>query len=134
TLVKPVLSTAGQVAATTPAIAGIATGGTDVGGNSHAVEDMLVITDFPEVLEKVRKILKDVDRRPQQVLVEATILRAALTEDNALGVDFNVLAGVKFSEFTHSNRQITNANMANPAAADFTRGAGSVGTGNSFTS
>jgi hypothetical protein len=33
TMIKPVLSVAGQVAATTPAVAGIATGGSDVGGN-----------------------------------------------------------------------------------------------------
>src|SRR4051794_36611344 len=92
-MIKPVLSTLGQVSATTPAVSGVASGSSETGGNSHAVEDMIVVTDFPENLEKVRKLVKELDRRPQQVLVEATILRAALSEDNALGVDFNVLAG-----------------------------------------
>jgi type IV pilus assembly protein PilQ len=150
-MVKPVLSAAGQVSATTPAVSGIATGGSDVGGNSHSVEDMLVITDFPENLEKVRKILKEIDHRPQQVMVEATILRAALTEDNALGVDFNVLAGVKFTDFTTAAGQITGSNVtANSGTTGGTGGtgttgssttgtpvsgsAGSIGTGNSFTS
>src|SRR5258706_11152847 len=143
-MIKPVLSASGQVSATTPAIAGIATGGWDAGGNSHSVEDMLVVTDFPEALDKVRKVLKDIDRRPQQVLVEATILRAALSEDNALGVDFNVLAGVKFTDFTTAAGQITGANVTAASASGGSASggtgpavngnSGSIGTGNSFTS
>ena len=46
------------------------------GGDDHAGDDMIVVTDFQDNLDKARKILKEVDRRPQQVLVEATILRA----------------------------------------------------------
>jgi len=133
-MIKPVMSQVGQVSATTPALQGIAAGGTDVGGGSHATEDLLVVTDYPDNLERVRKVLKDIDRRPQQVLVEATILRAALNEDNALGVDFNVLAGVKLSQFTHSNGQINNAGIASGAGAVPSGGAGTLGTGNSFSS
>jgi type II secretory pathway component GspD/PulD (secretin) len=98
-LIKPVLSTVAQVSSTTPAQQGIPAGGTDVGGGTHATEDMLIVTDFPDNLDRVRRIIKEVDRRPQQVLVEATILRASLSEDNALGVDFNVLAGIDFDSF-----------------------------------
>ncbi len=135
-MIKPVLSQAGQVSATTPAQAGIASGGGDVGGDSHATADMLVVTDFPENLEKVRKILKDVDSRPQQVMIEAVILRAALSEDNALGVDFNILAGVKFADFLGSAGQVTGANLPSGAGAvaGAKSGLGSFGTGNSFTS
>ena len=79
----PVLSLESQTSLTTPALAGTAS---KEGGNSHATEDMLVVTDYPENLDRVRKILKEVDHRPQQILIEATILSAALTEDNALGV------------------------------------------------
>lgn len=132
-MIKPVLSTTGQASATTAAIGGIASGGGDTGGDSHAVEDMLVITDFPENLERIRKILKDVDHRPQQVMVEATILRASLSEDNALGVDFNVLAGVKFTDLTTAAGQITGQSVKGGATPG-SGGAGSIGTGNSFTS
>jgi len=131
-MIKPVLSTTGQASATAATIVGIAAGGGDTGGDSHAVEDMLVITDFPENLDRIRKILKDIDHRPQQVMVEATILRASLSEDNALGVDFNVLAGVKFTDFTSTAGQITGQNVAANAKID-NGGAGSIGTGNSFT-
>jgi type IV pilus assembly protein PilQ len=90
---------------------------------------MLVITDYPENLDQVRKILKEVDRRPQQILVEATILRAALTEDNALGVDFNIIGGADFSTIiSNAAGQITNA-----GAGSFSTNASSVGTGNAFS-
>jgi type IV pilus assembly protein PilQ len=132
TMIKPALSGQGQVSATIPATIGITASGTETGGNAHAVEDMLVVTDYPENLERVRKILKELDHRPQQVLVEATILRASLSEDNALGVDFNVLAGVKFTDFTSAAGQITGANTSSTAVPH--GGGGSAGTGNSFSS
>jgi len=96
-MIKPVLSSEASVSFTTPAKAGIEAGGTDVGGNDHATEDLLVVTDFPERLDQVRAVLKEVDRRPQQILVEAVILRATLQENNDLGIDFTVLGGVDFN-------------------------------------
>jgi type IV pilus assembly protein PilQ len=97
-LLKPVLSTDAQVALTTPAKAGLTVGATTgTGGDDHAGDDILVVTDFQENIEKARQVLKEVDRRPQQVLVEATILQASLTENNELGIDFTVLGGVNFS-------------------------------------
>jgi type IV pilus assembly protein PilQ len=135
-MVKPVLSTEAQVSFTTPAVSGIGTGTSDVGGNSHATDDIIVVTDFPENLDKVREVLKEIDKRPQQVLVEATILRASLTDDNALGVDFNVLAGVNFASVTGllNGSQINNAVPGEGATVGpLSRGVGSVGTGNNFS-
>lgn len=100
TMIKPVLSVDAQVSFTTPALSGIQDGSKDTGGNSHAAEDTLVVTDYPDRIDAVRKVLKEVDRRPQQVLVEAVIMRATLKEDNELGVDFSVLGGVDFSNLT----------------------------------
>jgi len=91
TMLKPVLSPDGQVAFTKPAVSGIDSGTKDAGGDSHANADTMVITDYPENLDRVRKVLKDIDHRPQQILIEATILRASLSDDNALGIDFNVV-------------------------------------------
>src|SRR6185369_676685 len=94
------------------------------------IEDIIVVTDYAENLDKVRTVLKEVDRRPQQILIEATILAAQLNEDNALGVDFNVVGGVDFSSITSVAGQILNANVDNAA---LTPDVNSVGTGNSFT-
>lgn len=134
TMIKPVLSADAQVASTTNAKSGIATGTTDVGGNEHAGEDVLVVTDYPEHLEKVRQVLKEIDRRPQQILIEATILRATLNEDNALGVDFNVVGGVDFSTImTNSGGQFTGATPGSGSLTNFSTPAHSAGTGNNFT-
>jgi len=128
-MIKPVLSPEAQATSTTPAISGIESGAKDVGGNSHATDDMLVITDYPENLDQVRKIIKEIDRRPQQILIEATILRASLTEENELGVDFNVIGGADFSTIVSNTvGQITGA-----GAGSFSTNASSVGTGNSFS-
>ncbi len=102
TMIKPALSSESQLAMTSAAQSGIETTAVEAGGNSHSSEDMLVVTDYTENLEKVRTILKEVDRRPQQVLVEATILAATLNDSNALGVDFSVMSGVKFDQLLSS--------------------------------
>ena len=122
-MLKPVLSPEAQVAFSTAPTTGIESGGKDVGGNSHAVEDTIVITDFPDRIDQVRKILKEVDRRPQQIMVEAVILRATLNETNELGVDFTVLGGVDFSSLTNIAGSIAN-NVPTGAMAD--KGVGSV--------
>jgi type IV pilus assembly protein PilQ len=99
-MIKPVLSPEGQVAISQPAVSGIDTGTKDVGGNSNATEDTLVVSDYPENLERVRKVLKEIDRRPQQILLEATIMSASLNENNAMGVNFTAMGGVDFSTLT----------------------------------
>ena len=50
-------------------------------------EDLLVITDFPENLKEVSRILQQVDVRPPQVLIEVTIMTARLNDNTALGVN-----------------------------------------------
>jgi len=130
-MIKPVLSTEAQVAMTTAAVAGITGEATDTGGNSHATEDILVVTDYPERLDQVRRILKEVDRKPQQVLVEATILRASLQDDNALGVDFNVLGGIDFTTIGTQAGQFMNATIKDDTP--YQTPAHSVGTGTNFS-
>ena len=85
TMIKPVLSASGgQVAVSAPAKVGINSAPNGGGGDSYSTNDVLVVTDYPENLEAVKKLL------PISItghhLLEATILRT-LNEDNALGVD-----------------------------------------------
>ncbi len=135
TMIKPVLSSDAQVAITAAAQSGIDIAAGDAGGNSTSSEDMLVITDYVENLENVRKILKEVDRRPQQVLVEATILAATLSDNNALGVDFSVMGGVKFGQFLTTPAQtITNAAAGTLQNSSTNAGVSGYGVGQtSFT-
>jgi len=100
-LVAPALSTKATVAVTAPSEKGIPTGATGAtGANSYGLRDSLVIRDFPENIEAARAILKRLDQRPRQVLVEATILQVKLDDSTSLGVNFNALAGVDFQTLT----------------------------------
>ncbi len=96
TLIEPALSKDGSASVSPDAEVGVATSGDAAGGNNLAGEDVIVVKDYPENLQQITKILAELDVRPLQVLVEATILQADLTEGNALGIDFNTLAGVDF--------------------------------------
>jgi len=104
-LIKPVLSQSAVVQASTPAESEISGGsggatgapgglGSGGGGDSLAQNDTIVVYDFPENIQKAEQIIKSIDVRPKQVLVEATILSARLTEGMELGIDLNFLGGV----------------------------------------
>lgn len=136
-MIKPVLSDGSQTAITTASGTGVSSSLSNVGGDAHSIEDMIVVTDYQENLDKVRDILKEVDARPQQILVEATIVRAALTEDNALGVDFTIMGGVDFSTLTNSGSSINsalNGNILNQSGATGIVDNGYTGAGTGFTS
>lgn len=102
-LIEPMLTRsspiAGKIATTPPSSKGL--GGTsgigDTEGDAPAAVDTLIVTDYEDVLEQVDKVIKELDARPRQVLIEATILRATLNEDNALGIDFTTVGGVDFA-------------------------------------
>jgi len=111
-LVQPVLSgaTTAKVQMTSPAQKSIsggaggggggssgATGGgltSTGGGDDMALNDMIVIFDYPENVARAEALIREVDVRPRQVLVEATIMAVKLTEEMSLGVDWNLLSGV----------------------------------------
>jgi len=108
-LIAPVLSEAGSIQGSSPAEATVPTGesisGGTAGGDTMALNDIIVIEDYPENIAEAEKMLKELDVRPKQVLVEATILSATLTEGMELGVDLNLLGGVSL-DGTSSTAQI----------------------------
>jgi len=115
-IILPTLSTKAVVALNSAPGKGIPTGASgDTGGNSYSLQDTLVIRDYPEHLEQARAILKQMDRRPRQVLVEATILKVELDDTTSLGVDFNTLAGIDFRDLSRLTTPIINPTM--PAGA-----------------
>ncbi|MEL7238037.1 MAG: hypothetical protein AAGK78_04180, partial [Planctomycetota bacterium] len=89
-----------------------------------AGEDALVVRDFPENLAEIERVLKDVDQRPEQVLVEATILSTTLSEDNQLGVDFNAIGGVNFTALEIENTQIQGVDIEQGGEPAITGGTG----------
>jgi len=72
---------------------------TPTGDEQFALAATLVIFDYPEHVAEIEALLKQLDTKPAQVLVEATILQTELNEANAFGVDFAFLNGVNFIDF-----------------------------------
>ena len=97
--VQPALSPDGTITASGAVSDFTLSDGTPIGGEDFANETTLVITDYEENIEEIVALLEELDTRPAQVLVEATILQTALTEANAFGVDFAILDSVNFLDF-----------------------------------
>jgi type II secretory pathway component GspD/PulD (secretin) len=115
-LIVPVLSSDAVVESTTPADTGVAEvsggggGGTtataSLGGDSMALHDMIIVYDYPEKIEVAAEVIRSIDIRPKQVLVEATILSAILTEGMDLGVNLNFMDGIAVDGFPAINLNI----------------------------
>ncbi|MCE9590967.1 MAG: hypothetical protein K8S99_10625 [Planctomycetes bacterium] len=95
----PLLSPAGSIAVSAETTAGFEASISDGGANTSAHVDTLIIRDYQENLDQIMATVKELDTRPKQVMVEASILKAKLTEDNAWGVDMTILADFAFDGF-----------------------------------
>jgi type IV pilus assembly protein PilQ len=103
-LISPVLSSSGKVEITSAAKIGVPTEETisaqTGGGDTIAMNDTIVIYDFPENIVMAEDVIRSVDTKPKQILVEATILIATLTEDMQFGVDWQTLKGTAITALT----------------------------------
>jgi len=77
----------------------IATGGDDAGGLSSNQPETLIVIDEQVRIDLMSALVADLDKRPKQVLVEATILEVTLDETSRFGVDINYIAGGDFDDF-----------------------------------
>lgn len=69
------------------------------GKDDFALGATLVVIDYEENIKAIEDLIHQIDTRPQQVLVEATILQTALNEANAFGVDFSIIGDLDFTDF-----------------------------------
>ncbi|MCA9287510.1 MAG: hypothetical protein KDA05_02935 [Phycisphaerales bacterium] len=69
------------------------------GQDDYAGPSMMIVFDYEEHITEIEALVQQIDTRPQQVLVEATVLQAQLREQNAFGVDFSLVGDLDFSEF-----------------------------------
>jgi type IV pilus assembly protein PilQ len=76
--------------------------GQPTGGETYANSATLVVHDFEENVEEIMGLITELDTKPAQVLVEATILQTTLNEANAFGVDFSIISDLNFGDFLGS--------------------------------
>jgi type IV pilus assembly protein PilQ len=137
-LISPVLSGGGtaKVQASTAAQKNISGGEGSLGagtggGDDPAMNDTLIIYDYPENIERAEQIIRQLDVRPRQVLIEATIMAARLTETMEYGVDWNLLSGLAVT----SDVIIDGAGIGTPIQTDgFGQRAGGQGLTVGFSS
>lgn len=94
TYLAAVVGEDGTISAPPAALSGLRSSAEDGGGQDSAAADFVIVSARADIHAKIRAVLKQIDVRPEQVLIEATILRAELTDNNALGIDFTLLGGV----------------------------------------
>ena len=103
-LITPVLSNKGLLGVTTAAQTGVPTGQSisaqTGGGDTMSLKDTIVVYDYAENIRRAEEVITAIDIRPTQVLVEATILSAKLTEDNQFGIDWQSLKGTAVAGLT----------------------------------
>lgn len=103
-LIMPVLSSNGTVGVTSPAETGVPTGESisapKGGGDTMSLRDTIVIYDYAENIRRAKEVISAIDVRPKQVLVEATILSATLTEDTQFGIDWQSLKGIVVTQLS----------------------------------
>jgi type IV pilus assembly protein PilQ len=96
-LILPVLSDNGKIEVTTAAETGVpvdqSISATSGGGDRVATNDAIIVYDYPENVAKAEEVMASIDVKPKQILIEATILSAKLTEDMDFGIDWQTLKG-----------------------------------------
>ena len=98
--VKPLLSADGKAAFRGTVEAGYQPSMDDGGGDSYAWSSKLVINDYPDNLEAIGILLKELDTAPMQVVVEATVVQTKVDEDNEFGLDFTALSNINIGSIT----------------------------------
>lgn len=96
-LVKPLLSEGGTAVSLGKVKEGYEPTVADGGSDTYAFATRVLVNDYPDVVEKAAKVLKDADIQPQQVRVEATILVTDVTEDDAFGLDISAVGNINFN-------------------------------------
>lgn len=130
-LIRPVLSGVGTIQGSSPPVS-VSTTGESIttgagGGDTMALNDHIVICDYPENIEAAGKLLRELDVRPKQVLVEATILSCTLSEGMKLGVDLNFLAGVHLDGTAATSDLVSGSTVSRGSSA--TTPMGQLGAG-----
>jgi type IV pilus assembly protein PilQ len=91
-LIAPLLTeTIGKVETTSPPLTRIQADSSDAEGYNFAGGDAVIVQDYLSVLAEIDRVVAELDRRPLQVGIEATIVSVDLDDTHRLGVDLKLL-------------------------------------------
>jgi len=96
---KMLLSENGSITTNAQTEAFAITDGVPTGADNYANSAIMVVYDYEENVEEILALVKELDTKPVQILVEATILQTSLNEANAFGMDFALIQNLDFADF-----------------------------------
>ena len=123
-MIEPLLSPEGKLTATISSQRGIRSSQDEAGGDDYANGEVLLVMDHAKNLARIESALRRLDVRPRQVLIEATICSADVTNDRSLGVEFTSLAGVNFTEAGATSKDGTGLELGSIPANGIEAGLG----------
>jgi type IV pilus assembly protein PilQ len=71
----------------------------EAGGLGSSQPETVIVIDSQDAVDRMQALVKELDQRPRQVLVEATILEVTLDETNRFGMDIAFIGGSEFDDF-----------------------------------
>ncbi len=96
---KMLLSETGTLTTNAQTEAFSITDGVPGGADNYANSATIVVYDFEENVDEIQALIAELDTKPAQILVEATILQTTLNEANAFGMDFALIQNLDFTDF-----------------------------------
>jgi type II secretory pathway component GspD/PulD (secretin) len=73
---------------------------------------LLIVEDLPEFIARMDGLLDELDREPQQILIEARILEITLTENDTYGIDWRRILEVDDGTLTVGVRGLTSPTLS----------------------
>ncbi|MCH2136335.1 MAG: secretin and TonB N-terminal domain-containing protein [Phycisphaerales bacterium] len=130
-IAEPMLSGVGQVISLGDVEEGYDPDTQSGGVDSYAFAAKLVVFDYSENIDRIEGVIRELDVSPKQVLVEGTILSAAVSEDNAFGIDMsfivNPMDAIDYVNPINLVDDILNPGVFNPNQTHTTAGQSTVG-------
>jgi len=90
-LIMPIMSEFSKIASTSAASVDTEAGQS---GDRFSMRDTIVVYDFPERLDQIGEMIKKIDVKPQQILIEVTVLKAELSETTEFGINWNRIGDI----------------------------------------
>ncbi len=117
-LLTPLLTSGvGRISVTAPAAVGIAIDTNSSGGDSPSHGEGVLVQDYEAVLSQIDDVVREIDRRPMQVHIEAMIISVTLNDTTAIGVNFQFLRNeqnVRFGTGTPRVNPLNGAGTIDP--------------------